>query len=143
MDYIGYGFLSKGLLLRPLIRSAMGNGLKQTILFLVVVTSVIISLAYAEGCGGACVVSGGGSSYNFMGDPATNMDMSSFDEFVRDNIGNNQTTLHTKSLSKEILSNTDSYLNQTRNGNVSQNASEVGRVNNNLANKTMDNRTVK
>jgi len=116
----------------------MENGLKHTILFLLVMSSVFISLAYAEGCGGACIVSGGGSSYNFMGDPATNIDMSSFDEFVRDNLGNNQTTLHTESLSIGTLSN-----NQTINGNVSQNASEVDRVINSQGYMTLDNRTAK
>ena len=113
----------------------MENGMKRMILFLVVMSSVFISLAYAEGCGGACVVSSGGSSYNFMSDPATNIDMSSFDEFVRDNLGNNKTTLHTESLSQETLSN-----NQTSNGNVSQNASEVGGVMYNPGYTTLDNR---
>jgi hypothetical protein len=121
----------------------MGNGLNYTILFLVVISSAFISLAYAAGCGGACVISGGGSSYNFMGDPAVNMDMSSFDEFVRDNIGNNQTTLHTKSLSQEILSNAESSLNQTSNGNVGQNISEIGHVTNRPRYTTLDNKTVK
>ena len=116
----------------------MENRMRHMILFLVVMSSVFISLAYAEGCGGACVVSSGGSSYNFMSDPATNIDMSSFDEFVRDNLGNNKTTLHTESLSQETLSN-----NQTSNGNVSQNASEVGRVMYNPGYTTLDNRTVK
>jgi hypothetical protein len=118
-------------------QETMGNGMRHMILFLVVM-SVFISLAYAEGCGGACVVSSGGSSYNFMSDPATNIDMSSFDEFVRDNLGNNKTTLHTESLSQETLSN-----NQTCNGNVSQNASEVGDVMYNPGYTTLDNRTFK
>jgi hypothetical protein len=116
----------------------MENRKRQTILFLVVMSSVFIGFAYAEGCGGACVVSGGGSSYNFMGDPATNIDMPSFDEFVRDNLGNNQTTLHTTSLSSGTLSN-----NQTSNGKASQNATEVGYVIKSPGYTTLDNRTVK
>jgi hypothetical protein len=121
----------------------MGNGIKHTILFLAVITSFFISLAYAEGCGGACVVSGGGSSYNFMGDPAFNMDMSNFDEFIRDNLGNNQTTLHKRSLTRETLSNANSSLNQTCNRNASQNASELCNVVNSLGYTTLNNRTVK
>jgi hypothetical protein len=116
----------------------MGNGMRHMILFLVVMSSISINLAYAEGCGGACVVSSGGSSYNFMSDPATNIDMSSFDEFVRDNLGNNKTTLHMESLLQETLSD-----NQTSNGNVSQNSSEVGSVLYNPGYTTLDNRTVK
>jgi hypothetical protein len=50
------------------------------------------------GCGASCAVSGG-SSYNFMGDRAFNIGMSSFDEFVRDNVG--QTSLSAKSLSTD------------------------------------------
>ena len=107
-------------------------------MFLVVMSSISINLAYAEGCGGACVVSIGGSSYNFMSDPATNIDMSSFDEFVRDNLGNNKTTLHMEPLLQETLSD-----NQTSNGNVSQNSSEVGSVLYNPGYTTLDNRTVK
>jgi hypothetical protein len=116
----------------------MENGKRQTILFLVVMSSIFIGFAYSEGCGGGCVVSSEGSSYNFMGDPATNIDMSSFDEFVRDNLGNDQTTLHTTSLSSGTLSN-----NQTSNGNASQNATEVGHVIKSPGYTTLDNRTVK
>jgi hypothetical protein len=104
------------------IGDLMGISVKHTILFLVVISSVFICLPYARGgCGGSCAVSGGGSSYDFMADPSVNMDMSTFDEFYRNNLGNNQTTLHTKSFSTETLSNSNSTVNQTRNGNASQN----------------------
>ncbi len=80
----------------------MENGIRHTILFLAFISFVFICLPHAEGgCGGACSVSGGGSSYNFMGDPAVNIDMSSFDEFARDSLGNNRTTLVVKSLSQK------------------------------------------
>jgi hypothetical protein len=116
----------------------MENGSKHKFLFLVVISSVFIGFAYAQGCSGGCVVTCGGSSYNFMDDRATNIDMSSFDEFVRDNLGNNQTTLHTESLSSGTLSN-----DQTSNGNVSQNASVVINVIDSPGYTSLDNRTVK
>ena len=114
----------------------MGNGMKHTILFLVVMSSVFIGFAYAEGCGGGCAI--GGGSYDFLGDPAVNMDMSSYNEFLRDDPGNNQTTLNMESLSSGTLLN-----DQTGSGNASQNTSEVGNVINSLGNMTLDNRTVR
>jgi hypothetical protein len=116
--------------------------MRHTILFLVVMSSVFICLHHAKGCGGACAV-GGGSSYDFMGDPAVNMDMSSPDEFIRDSLGNGQTTLAVKSLSRESLSNNNSSLNQTNKGNVSQNSSAISRVIDSPINTTSDNTTVK
>ncbi len=123
----------------------MGNGIRLTILFLVVMSSVFICLPHAKGgCGGACAVSSGGdSSYNFMGDPAVTIDMSSFDEFVRDNLGDHQTTLQVKSLSQDTLSNTTSSLSQTGNGSASQNSLVVRPAINSFGNTTSDNRTVK
>jgi hypothetical protein len=126
----------------------MRNGIKYTILFLVVMSYVFVCLPNAKGgCGGACAISGGGgdSSYNFMGDQAVNIDMSSFDEFVRDNLGNNQTTLQVKSQSqsRDELSKTNSSLNQTSTGNTSQNCSAVCPVNNSLGNAISDNRTIR
>ena len=115
----------------------MGIGIRHVILFLVVVSSIFIYLPHAKGgCGGSCAVSGGGiSSSSFMGDPAVNVDMSSFDEFVRDNLGGDpRTTLLAKSLLQDKLLATNSSLNQTSNGNASQNR---------LVNTTSDNRTVK
>jgi len=105
----------------------MGISIKHTILFLVVISSVFISLPEVKGgCAGGCAVSGGGgSSSSFMGDPAVNIDMSSFDEFVRDNLGGN------------------SSLNQTSNGNSSQSSFVVMPLTNNMVNTTSDNRTVK
>lgn len=115
----------------------MGISIRHMILFFVVVSSIFFYLPHAKGgCGGACAVSGGGvSSSSFMGDPAVNIDMSSFDEFVRDNLGGNpKTTLQAKSLLQDKPLTTNSSLNQTSNGNASQNR---------LGNTTSDNMTVK
>jgi hypothetical protein len=115
----------------------MGIGIRHVILFLVVVSSIFVYVPHVKGgCGGSCAVSGGGiSSSSFMGDPAVNVDMSSFDEFVRDNLGGDpRTTLLAKSLLQDKLLATNSSLNQTSNGNASQNR---------LVNTTSDNRTVK
>jgi hypothetical protein len=113
----------------------MGISIKHMILFLVVVLSIFVYLPHAKGgCGGPCAVSGGGiSSSSFMGDPAVNIDMSSFDEFVRDNLGDPKTALQAKSFLQNTLT-TNSSLNQTSNGNASRNS---------LGNTTSDNRTVK
>jgi hypothetical protein len=122
----------------------MGIRIKHTILFLAVISSIFIYLPCAKGgCGGACAVSGGGSSYDFMGDPAVNIDMSSFDEFTRDNLGDHQTTLLAKSLSQDQPINTNSSLNQTSNNNASKTSFAVRPVINCLENTTPDNRTVK
>jgi hypothetical protein len=115
----------------------MGISIKHMILFLVVVSSIFVYLPHAKGgCGGPCAVSGGGiSSSSFMGDPAVNIDMSSFDEFVRDNLGGDpRITFKAKSPFQDKLLNTNSSLNQTSNGNASQDS---------LGNATSDNRTVK
>jgi hypothetical protein len=114
--------------------------MRHTILFLMAMSSIFFCLPHAKGCGGVCVV-GGGSSYDFMGDPAVNIDMSSPDEFIRDNLGNHQTTLSVKSLSQEPLPNANSSLNQTNKGNVSQNSTAVLRVINSKGNMTTDNMT--
>lgn len=119
----------------------MGIGIRHTILFLIAMLSVFTCLPHANGCGGVCVV-GGGSSYDFLGDPSVNMDMSSFDEFVRDDIGNHQTTLSAKSLSQDALLNSTSSLNQTSNDNANQNSSAVRPVINSLENTTSNNMTV-
>jgi hypothetical protein len=121
----------------------MGIGIRHTILFLIAMSSVFVCLPHAKGgCGSVCVV-GDGSSYDFMGDPEVNLDMSGFDEFVRDNLGSNQTTLRAKSLSRDMLFNSNSSLNQTNNGNASQNISTVSPVIKSLGNTTSDNRTIK
>ena len=115
----------------------MGISIRHMILFFVVVSSIFFYLPHAKGgCGGACAVSGGGvSSSSFMDDPAVNIDMSSFDEFVRDNLGGDRkTTLQAKSLLQDKPLTTNSSLNQTSNGNASQNR---------LGNTTSDNMTVK
>jgi hypothetical protein len=120
--------------------------IRHTILFLVVMSSIFISLPHAKGgCTGGCAVSSSGvSSSSFMGDPAVNIDMSSFDEFVRDNLGGNpQTTLQTKSLSQDKPFSTNSSRNETSNYNTSQNNSVVSPAINSSGNTTSDIKTVK
>jgi hypothetical protein len=124
----------------------MGISIRHTILFLVVMLSVFIYLPQAKGgCAGGCSVSGGGgSSSNFMSDPAVDIDMSSFDEFVRDNLGGDpQTTLQAKPLSQYEPLNTNSSSNQTSNGNASQDSFVVPTAINSQGNTTSDNGTVK
>ena len=121
----------------------MGIGIKHMILLLAVMSSAFISLPYAEGgCGGSCGLSSGGSSYNFLDDPGFSIDMSSFDEFMRDNLGD-QTTLNAKSLSQDLPSDANSSLNQTDNGNASQNGFAVGPATDSSANTTSDTGAIK
>jgi hypothetical protein len=123
----------------------MGISIKHTILFLVVISSFFISIPDAKGgCAGGCSLSGGGgSSTSFMGDRATNIDMSSFDEFVRDKLGGDPAKLQVKSLSQDTRLSSNSSLSQTGNGNSSQNSSAVMSLANNTVNTTSDDRTVK
>ncbi|MFA5160279.1 MAG: hypothetical protein WC484_07240 [Candidatus Omnitrophota bacterium] len=121
----------------------MGIGIKHMILLLAVVSSAFISLPYAEGgCGGSCGLSSGGSSYNFLDDPGFSVDMSSFDEFMRDNLGD-QTTLNAKSLSQDPLLDANSSINQTDNGNASQNGFAVVPATDSSANTTSDTGAIK
>lgn len=119
----------------------MGIGFRHLILILLVLSSIAIYLPHARGgCGGGpCSV--GGASYDFLGDPAVNMDMPSPDDFVRDNLGNSQTLLSTKSLSQETPTNNSSSFNQTTSSNVSQNSSAALRVINGQGNMTSNNTT--
>lgn len=136
----------EGLLTRNLLTGKnMGISIKHTILFLVVISFFISLPEVKGGCAGGCSVSGGGgSSTSFMGDRATNIDMSNFDEFVRDNLGSNPgATLQAKSLSQYTKLSTNSSLNQTSNGNSSQNSSTTTPVDNNPTNTTSDNRIIK
>lgn len=123
----------------------MGISIKHTILFLVVISSFFISIPDAKGgCAGGCSLSGGGgSSTSFMGDRATNIDMSSFDEFVRDKLGGDPAKLQVKSLSQDTRLSSNSSLSQTGNGNSSQNSSAVMPLANNTVNTTSDDRTIK
>lgn len=121
----------------------MGIGIKHMILLLAVMSSAFISLPYAEGgCGGSCGLSSGGSSYNFLDDPGFSVDMSSFDEFMRDNLGD-QTTLNAKSLSQDLLLDANSSINQTDNGNASQNGFAVVPATGSSANTTSDTGAIK
>lgn len=116
----------------------MEFSIKRMALFLVVASAFATLPCMGGGCGGSCSISGG-SSYNFMGDPAFNIGMSSFDEFVRDNVG--QTSLSTRSLSTDNPSSANSSLNQT--SNSSQTDVEVFPGINSSGNMTSDNGAVK
>jgi hypothetical protein len=88
----------------------IGNGISHAVLFLMVISLLFISLPEVNGwCSGGCSIAGGGtvSSGSFMGDRAVDIELSSFDEFVRDKLGGN------------------SSFNQTGKGNSSQNGSEA------------------
>jgi hypothetical protein len=112
---------------------------------MVVISSIFINLPEVKGgCAGGCSVSGGGgSSTSFMGDRTTNIDMSSFDEFVRDKLGSDPAKLQVKSLSLVTQLSSNSSLNQTGNGNSSQNSSAVMPLTIGSENATSNNRTVK
>lgn len=107
----------------------IGNGISHVnvILFLIVISSFFISMPEAKGgCSGGCSISGGGgiSSASFMGDRSVDIEMSSFDEFVRDKLGRNPAAaLQAKSPSQDSQLKSNSSLNQTANGNSSQNGS--------------------
>lgn len=120
----------EGLLTRDHLNGKlMGNGISHAILFLMVISSIVISLPEVKGgCSGGCSISGSGgiSSTSFMGDRAVDISMSSFDEFVRDNLGSNSVAaLQAKSPSQGAQLNSNSSLGQTGNGNSSQNGSAV------------------
>jgi len=116
----------------------MEFNIKLIALFLVVASAFTTYPCMGGGCGASCAVSGG-SSYNFMGDPAFNIGMSSFDEFVRDNVG--QTSLSAKSLSTDNPSSANSSLNQT--SNLSQTEVEALPAINSSENMTSDSEAVK
>ena len=120
------------------ISEPMEFSIKRMALFLVVASAFATLPCMGGGCGASCAVSGG-SSYNFMGDPAFNIGMSSFDEFVRDNLG--QTSLSTKSLSTDNPSSYNSSMNQT--SNSSQTEVEALPAINSSGNMTSDNGAVK
>jgi len=113
------------------------------ILALLFFSSAFFCIPYAKGgCAGSCSASCGGSSYNFLGDSEFNVDMSSFDEFMRDNL-DDQTTLNAKSVSQDGASDANLSLNQSGNGNASQNDFAVRPVTDSSANTTSDNRTIR
>ena len=59
--------------------------------------SAFYSFPNARSCGGG---GGGSSSYDFMADPAVNIDMSSYDDFVSDSLGNQQAAVTAQELPK-------------------------------------------
>ncbi len=115
------------------------------ILFLGIISSIFVYFPNAiAACAGGCAIStGGGSSNNFMADPAANIDMSSFDDFVRDNIGNHQTTFHAKSISQDNTMKINSSLDLINNKNKSNYSLTVFPKISNLEGNTFDNKTVK
>jgi hypothetical protein len=116
----------------------MGIGLRHTILLMLVASFAAVYIPHAScSCSGPCVV-GGSSSYDFMGDPAVNLDMSSPDEFIRESLGSGKTSLSVKSLSQKIASN-NSSINQTSASNVSQNSTATLDIIDASENKTSDN----
>lgn len=120
----------------------MGISIRQLTLLSLVVSSIFISLPYANGgCSGSCSLSGG-ASYDFLGDSGFNPDMSSFNEFMRDNL-DGQSTLNTKSMSQEENSTFNSSNNQTSNENASQNVFAASPADDSPANTTSDNRTIR
>ncbi len=119
--------------------NTMGIGIKYPILLLLLILSAIILIPHATcACSGPCVV-GGSTSYDFMGDPAVNLDMSSPDEFIRESLGSGKTSLSVKSLLQKIASNNSSSLNQTNTSNISQNSTATLDIIDTTENKTSDN----
>jgi hypothetical protein len=118
--------------------AAVRFNIMRITVFLLVASAFATLPCMGGGCGGSCSVSGG-SSYNFMGDSAFNIGMSSFDEFVRDNVG--QTSLSTITLSADDPSSANSSLNQTSNASLAD--VEVMPGINSSGNTTSDNGTFK
>jgi hypothetical protein len=109
------------------------------ILFLTI-SSAFIGHAHAGSCGGGACSIGGGSSYDFLGDPSSNVDMDTFDDFLMDKLG--QTSLSTKSIPLEAPLNNIS-LNQTNKGNASLNSTKTYNITDNPGNGTSGITTVK
>jgi len=119
------------------VTDPMEFNIMRITLFLVVAFAFVTLPSVDGGCGTSCAVSGG-SSYNFMGDRAFNIGMSSFDEFVRDNVG--QTSLSTKSISADDPLSDNSSLNQTSNASLTD--VDVLPAINSSGNTTSDSETV-
>lgn len=116
----------------------MGITVRDAILFLII-SSAFIGHAHAGNCGGACSI-GGSSSYDFLGDPSSNVDMDTFDDFLMDKLG--QTSLSTKSIPLEApLANIS--LNQTNQGNMSLNSTKTYNIADNPGDGTSDSMIVK
>jgi len=118
----------------------MGFNIKPMTMVLVALSALSTLPCPDASCSGSCAVSGG-ASYNFMSDPAFNIGMSSFDEFVRDSLA--QMPLSRKSLSSVDPLNNNSSLKQTADDNSSPSGLGVLPVINNQAIATSDNSTVK
>ena len=80
-----------------MVYESRGIYIRYTIVLLLAMLSAFYSFPYARSCGDG----GGGSSYyDFMSDPAVNMDMSSYDDFVSDSLGNQQAAVTAQALPK-------------------------------------------
>jgi hypothetical protein len=108
----------------------MGFTVRNAVLFLTVL-SAFICHAHAGNCGGACSI-GGSPSYDFLGDPTSNVDMDTFDNFLMDKLG--QTSLSVKSTPLEAQTNLS--INQTNSGNMSLNSTEAYSITDNPGNET-------
>jgi len=117
----------------------MRISITQAMLVLTISTA-FICLSHAS-CSGSCAISsGGGTSYDFLGDPSFDLNMDTFNDFVSNNLG--QTSLSTQSISSEAQS-INSSLNQNNSGNVSLNNITAYNATDNPENKTSDNTVVK
>lgn len=94
---------------------------------LLMATSPVFIFPGHAGCSGSCSISGS-SSYDFLGDPFINPSMDTFDDFVRDKLG--QTSLSAKSITLEGQS-LNSSINQTNNGNISLKSTDAFNATNN------------
>jgi hypothetical protein len=82
--------------------------------------SAFYSFPYARSCGGG---GGGSSSYDFMADPAVNMDMSSYYDFVSDSHGNQQAAATAQALPKSPEKGADVKALLINNSSLSHNDS--------------------
>jgi hypothetical protein len=117
----------------------MGITARDMILFLTI-SSAFIGHAHAGSCGGGACSIGGGSSYDFLGDPSSNVDMDTFDEFLMDKLG--QTSLSTKSIPLDYTS-TNLSINQTNPGNMSLNSTKATSITDNPGSGMLNNTIVK
>jgi hypothetical protein len=105
--------------------NTMGIDIRHTILLMLVTSFAAGYLPHATcSCSGPCVV-GGSTSYDFMGDPAVNIDMASPDEFIRESLSSGKTSLSVKSLLLKTAINNSTSLNQTNKVDISQNNTTV------------------
>ncbi len=115
----------------------MRINIDHAVLFLACLPS-LVCLSHA-GCSGSCSVSGG-VSYDFLGDSSINPSMDTFDDFIRDKLG--QTSLSTKSISPEDQS-INSSINRTDGGNATVNRTMLFNVTDSNGTGISDSKVVK